>query len=161
MAKDPHMSRNDFVKVVVGGVGAIMGAALAWPAVRYVIEPALQPQEGDAWISAGPLENYPIGVPTLFIFTRTRINGWEKTTNSYGVYILQKSAGEITALSNVCTHLGCKVKWSEEAQLYPCPCHDAHFNIEGAVESGPPPRPLDPYETKIEEGIIYVHYMES
>jgi len=48
------------------------------------------------------------------------------------------------------------VSWKEAEVVYVCPCHDAHFSIDGEVVSGPPPRPLDPYETKIENGELFV-----
>ena len=163
MAKSPHISRNDFVKITVGALGTIIGAVVGLPTIFYLISPANQKQESDAWIPAGPLENYPVGVPTLFSFTRSKINGWEKTVNSYGVYILRRSEApeDILALSNVCTHLSCRVKWDEGLQVYACPCHDAHFGLEGGVDSGPPPRPLDTYETKVEEGVLSVHFVEA
>jgi menaquinol-cytochrome c reductase iron-sulfur subunit len=33
-----------------------------------------------------------------------------------------------------------------------CPCHSSVFSVDGAVISGPAPRPLDRYETKVENG---------
>ena len=163
MAKSPHLSRKDFVTATVGVLGAIMGAVVGLPAIGYLISPATTSQESEAWISAGPLENYPVGVPTLFSFTRSKINGWEKTVNSYGVYIIRGSEAEtdVLALSNICTHLSCRVTWEEGRQEYACPCHDAQFDIVGNVLAGPPPRPLDPYETKVEEGNLFIHFVEA
>jgi menaquinol-cytochrome c reductase iron-sulfur subunit len=163
MPKSPHLSRNDFVKATIGVLGTIMGAVVGLPVIGYVISPALKRQESEAWIPAGPLENYPTGVPTLFSFTRTKVNGWERTVNSYGVYVLRKSEAEndILALSNVCTHLSCRVTWDEGRQEYVCPCHDAQFTIDGEVATGPPPRPLDQYEIKIEEGNLSILFKEG
>jgi len=160
MAKSPHISRNDFVKVTVGALGSIMVVAVGLPAVGYVLSPALSKGNGtDTWIAAGPVKNYPVGIPTLFTFTRTTINGWEKTVNSYGVYVLRQSEAEtdIIALSNVCTHLACRVTWKEEPKNYVCPCHDGRFDTKGQVVSGPPPRPLDRYPTKVENGNLLIH----
>jgi Rieske Fe-S protein len=161
MAKSPHLSRNDFVKGVVGVLGTVMGVVIGLPAVAYVLSPALKTSSSDAWIPLGPLENYPIGTPTMFNFTRTKVNGWEKTTNSYGVYVYRKNESETVIFSNVCTHLSCRVNWDEAAQIYACPCHDAHFDINGQVVSGPPPRPMDTYESKVEEGNLYLHFVEG
>jgi len=161
MAKSPHLSRNDFVKGVVGVLGTVMGVVIGLPAVAYVLSPALKTSSSDAWIPLGPLENYPIGTPTMFNFTRTKVNGWEKTTNSYGVYVYRKNESETVIFSNVCTHLSCRVNWDEAAQIYACPCHDANFDIDGQVVSGPPPRPMDTYESKVEEGNLYLHFVEG
>jgi len=163
MAKSSHISRNEFVRATVGVLGTIMGAVIGLPAIGYIISPAGNKQETEAWIAAGPLENYPIGVPTLFSFTRTQINGWEKTATSYGAFVLRKSEAQedILVLSNVCTHLSCRVNWDETKEEYVCPCHIAQFTIEGEVAGGPPPRPLDEYEFKIEEGNLFIHLVEA
>ncbi|MBN2547516.1 MAG: Rieske (2Fe-2S) protein [Anaerolineales bacterium] len=161
MAKSPHLSRQDFVKFTAGVLGSIMGAIVGLPAIGYLLSPALKTTKLDAWVSLGPLENYPIGVPTPFSFTRSKVNGWEKTVNSYGVFILRKSESEVVVFSNVCTHLSCRVAWKEDIQQYYCPCHDAHFGINGEIISGPQPRPLDRYETRLEGGNLSIRLLEG
>lgn len=158
MANPPHMSRREFVQIVVGALGSIMGAVIGLPAIGYLISPALETQTSEVWISLGKLESYPLNVPTLFNFTRTKVNGWEKTVNSYGVYVVRKSDQQVQVFSNVCTHLSCRVTWREDSQEYVCPCHDGRFNPQGVVTAGPPPKPLVTYETKIENGSVSIHF---
>ena len=158
MASSNRISRRDFVKVVTATLSGIMGAAMGIPIIAYLIDPALDVQTSEAWIPLGSLENYPVGSPKAFSFTRSNINGWEKTVNSYGGFIVRKSESDLLALSNRCTHLSCSVNWSEETQEYVCPCHDAQFDIEGNVNAGPPPTPLDHFETKVEEGNLFVFF---
>ena len=153
----PNLSRRDFTKIVMAFLGTVMGAFIGVPIIGYIISPALKAIEVDDWISLGALDGYPIGIPTLFSFTRSKVNGWERTTSSFGVFVLRKSESELKVFSNVCTHLSCRVSWSEEAEAYLCPCHDASFDIEGEIIHGPPPRPMDEYEFKIEEGDILIH----
>ena len=112
--------------------------------------------ETGAVIALGQIENYPIGIPTRFNFTRTKVNGWERTATDYGLYVVRKS-GEVRVFSDVCTHLGCRVSWHADQEHYISPCHDGHFDILGNVISGPPPRPLDEFVTKIESGELFVH----
>ena len=59
-------------------------------------------------------------------------------------------------LSNICTHLGCRVRWATDEQQYLCPCHIGIFAKDGTVVSGPPPRPLDSYDLRVEDGQIQV-----
>ncbi len=160
MASSHRISRRDFVKAVTATLSGVMGIAMGIPIISYLIDPALNVQSSEAWIPLGPLDGYPIGTPTAFSFTRSNINGWEKTVNSYGGFILRKSESEsdILALSNRCTHLSCSVNWNEEREEYVCPCHDAQFDIEGEVNAGPPPHALDHFETKVEEGTLSVKF---
>jgi Rieske Fe-S protein len=155
------MSRREFVGIVTAAAGTVMGAIIGIPAIGYLIAPALNKATADTWIPAGPLENYPVGVPTLFNFNRTKVNGWEKTVNSYGVYVIHHDDGSFLALSNTCTHLSCRVNWYQDESAYICPCHDAYFDITGGVVKGPQPRALDPYETKVEENNLFIHFLGS
>lgn len=159
---DTHsVERRDFVKIILAFLGTIMGAVIGLPAIGYLISPATKARQSEAWVPVGPLESYPVGVPTLFSFTRTTVNGWEKTVISFGAYVVRSEGGETKVYSNKCTHLSCRVTWLDDTQVYLCPCHDARFAIDGQVVSGPPPEPLHEYETKIEEGTLFIHVTEG
>jgi len=153
-----QLSRSGFVKSVTVFVGSLIGAGLGLPAVGYLISPALSVKETEAWIPLGPLTNYEVGVPKLFNFTRSQINGWEKTILSYGVFVIRKDESQVLVLSNICTHLACRVSWHPDVEHYISPCHDGHFDIDGNVLSGPPPRPLDEFVTKIEDDNLFIQY---
>ena len=161
MAKSHHLSRNEFVKIVVAALGTIMGVVVGLPAIGYLISPALKTQSKATWVSLGPLEAYEVGMPTLFSFTRTKINGWEKTANSFGVWVYREAEDQVIVFSNVCTHLSCRVTWIDERQIYFSPCHDGRFDQQGLVVGGPPPRPLDKYINKVEDGILSIQVLES
>jgi len=161
MAQSPDLDRRQFVTIVTAVLGSIMGAVVGLPAIGYLISPALAQRSKEAWIPLGVLDNYSIGTPTIINFTRSKVNGWEKTVNSYGVYVYRKSQTEVLVFSNICTHLSCRVTWNDEVQEYACPCHDAHFDIDGGIVFGPPPRPLDGYETKIEDGYLFILFQEA
>ena len=57
----------------------------------------------------------------------------------------------LKAISTACTHLGCKVHWESDNDRFFCPCHNAAFDVNGDVVSGPPPRPLDDYQITVDE----------
>ncbi len=157
MAKSHHLSRREFVNITVGAIGTVIVVSVGVPAVAYVLGPGLKVSKASGWVPVGKVDQFKPGEPTLVSFTRTVVNGWEKTTNSYGVYVTKPETGDIFVLSNVCTHLGCRVTWKDDMKEYLCPCHDGHFSIEGLVESGPPPAPLHRFETKIEDGTLYIN----
>ena len=162
MADSHEVQRRDFVNIILVGLGSVIAFIIGIPAIAYLLSPAVKVQEEEAWIPLGPLDAYPIDTPTLFSYTRSKINGWEKTVNSYGAYVWRFGEGESDVLvySNMCTHLSCRVTWEEDRSIYFCPCHDGRFDKEGEVVAGPPPGPLYEYESKIEEGILTIMHME-
>ena len=151
-----EVSRRDFIKGTAALIGGLIGVLIGVPSIAYLLSPATRAKEDDATIALGPLENYPTGIPTRFEFTRTKVNGWERTATNYGLYVVRKNENEVRVFSDICTHLGCRVSWHADQKNYISPCHDGHFDMMGYVVSGPPPRPLDEFVTKIEEGNLFV-----
>jgi quinol---cytochrome c reductase iron-sulfur subunit, bacillus type len=152
MMSDKEITRRDFIKGTVAATGGLIGAVIALPSITYLLSPALRAEEDTDVIDLGPVENYPIGMPTRFETVRTKVNGWERTATSYGLFVVRTSETDVRVFSDICTHLGCRVSWHADQQHYISPCHDGHFDKIGNVVSGPPPRPLDEYITKIENG---------
>jgi len=56
------------------------------------------------------------------------------------VYVLALGGGAFSALSPICTHLGCTVD-IQGARLV-CPCHGSTYDREGKVLKGPAERAL-------------------
>lgn len=155
------ITRRGFVAGTVGILGGIISATIGIPAIGYLISPGMKKVVSDTWVPVGPVDDLAEGEPTLFTFTRTKQVGWESTAISYGVYVTQINNDEYDVFSNVCTHLSCRVSWKEDLNHFFCPCHDGHYAKDGIVLSGPPPRPLDRFEYKIDDGILLVHIVEG
>jgi cytochrome b6-f complex iron-sulfur subunit len=45
-----------------------------------------------------------------------------------------------SALSLICTHLGCTVE--QKAEGFVCPCHGSRYDLNGAVQHGPAAKAL-------------------
>jgi cytochrome b6-f complex iron-sulfur subunit len=71
------------------------------------------------------------------------------------VLIIKTSAG-FSAMSAICSHLGCIVKWDQAKNAVACPCHAAFFDIKGKVLSGPPSSPLMIVPATVVDGIVYI-----
>jgi menaquinol-cytochrome c reductase iron-sulfur subunit len=157
------LSRRSFVTGVVGILGGIIAAVVGLPAIGYLLSPGLKggASSKDEWVPLGLTENLVVGEPLLFSFTRTKQVGWERTANSHGVYAVRRPDNSFDVFSNVCTHLSCRVSWKDDQNEYVCPCHDGRFAKDGAIVSGPPPRPLDRFEYRVEEGTLYIHLVEA
>jgi cytochrome b6-f complex iron-sulfur subunit len=74
---------------------------------------------------------------------------------------LTKIDGEIVALSETCTHLGCKVPYCASSGQFECPCHGSIFNRAGDFIAGPSPRGLDRYPTTVVDGIVEIDTGET
>ena len=54
--------------------------------------------------------------------------------------VVMRQGGETTALSLICTHLGCTVSTTADGMI--CPCHGSRFDHSGKVLTGPAQKPL-------------------
>ena len=45
--------------------------------------------------------------------------------------------GVVHAMSPICTHVGCEVKWNNAELTWDCPCHGARYSYTGTVLNGP------------------------
>ena len=89
-------------------------------------------------------------------YTFTAKDGWVKATKKRSVYVTDAGNGEWAVFSRTCSHLGCLVRWNEQRGEFLCPCHGAVFDKNGTVIAGPPPRPLQKLDVKVEAGVLYV-----
>ena len=65
--------------------------------------------------------------------------------------------GETIALSQKCTHLGCRVPFCESSGQFECPCHGSVFNRAGEYRAGPAPRGMDRHPVELgDDGLLYV-----
>ena len=62
--------------------------------------------------------------------------------NRLAVY--RNARGDFSALSPVCTHLGCMVHWNTTEKSWDCPCHGSRFDPQGKILNGPATSPLEP-----------------
>lgn len=65
--------------------------------------------------------------------------------------------GEIRALSQKCTHLGCRAPYCDSSGQFECPCHGTVFNRAGEFRSGPAPRGMDEHPVEVgDDGLLYI-----
>jgi len=150
MGDEQRINRRNFLSFATWAIGGIISIGMGIPAIAYIIGPALQRTNTQDWIRLGPTVKVELKTPTLFKFTIQRKTGWIVNEEEVSVYVLTDNGRDFIAMSNVCTHLGCRVRWISDQEEFFCPCHNGVFDKEGKVVSGPPPRPLDRYEVKVE-----------
>jgi Rieske Fe-S protein len=150
------LSRRKFLSGIIGVVAGAVATIVGLPAIAYLISPGLKRQNQEKWLSLGPLASLAPGVPSGFPYSRKIKDGWVEATQTGVAYAITADGQNVNVFSNVCTHLSCRVNWDDTKQGFACPCHDALFGADGKVLAGPPPRPLDQFKTKIENGQIQI-----
>mgnify|MGYP001818260849 CR=1 FL=1 len=156
MGEEPRASRRDFLAAATWAIGILMGAGIGLPAIAYIVGPALQEEQSEEWIRLGSTSKVELGIPTLFKARIERQTGWIVNEEELSVYVLTENGRDYIAMSNICTHLGCRVRWIDEQERFFCPCHNGIFDKEGLIVSGPIPKPLDQYEVKIEDEQLFM-----
>ncbi len=148
-AKAPEdIGRRDFLTRATAALGAVIAAALSATGLGYFVSPAFQRRDED-WVDLGRAGEFKAGAPSLVEFTQRRRDAWVTSERRSSAWVVTADGKNFTAFDPRCTHLGCPYRWDSGASRFVCPCHTAVFDLDGKVVSGPPPRPLDQYQTKI------------
>ncbi|MEE0776925.1 MAG: FAD-dependent oxidoreductase [Bacillota bacterium] len=58
--------------------------------------------------------------------------------------VYRDQEGKDSAVSAVCSHLGCAIHWNQDEKIFECPCHGSCFSHQGKVLSGPALKDLPP-----------------
>jgi menaquinol-cytochrome c reductase iron-sulfur subunit len=157
MVDDPR--RNFFVRGVQF-LGALIAGGIGVPAVAYIFAPPKAQQKG-GWTEVASLEELAPKTPLEISFRRNRIDGWKVTSEKSSAWLVRLDDSRVVAFAPWCTHLGCAYRYDEQKKDFVCPCHTSDFSIEGAVISGPAPRPLDRYEVKVDGNKIWIAGLEK
>lgn len=126
--------RRTFLGVLLGGFSAALAAAFGWPVFKF-----LAPRTDAGAQQQVKLSRDEVAVGKAHFFSY----------QGRPAVVLQPEAGNFIALSAVCTHLGCIVKWVDDQGEFLCPCHGGKFSISGQVVGGPPPKPLETYPVTV------------
>jgi Rieske Fe-S protein len=130
--EEEKINRSDFMKATIAGISGLIGIAYGLPAIAYVVGPATKQESGD-WIQLGTVNKVEMNTPTLFKTVVETQTGWIKTESEVSAFVLTKNGQDFIVMSNVCTHLGCRVRWIDDQDEFFCPCHNAPFSREGQV----------------------------
>lgn len=147
------MDRRGALVVFVNTVAGLIGAGLSAVLGAFALRPGKSsPSAADsAWLRAGSLDDLTPNVPVARVLSRATQDGWYRQRSSSTVFVVWDGARTVHALSATCTHLGCQVRWDAESTRFRCPCHGGVFDAQGNVVEGPPPRPLDRVEVRLDD----------
>lgn len=152
-------SRRRVLGVLAGAIVTITGVGILAPLAGMFLSPLFQRRK-ELWLNLGEVSDVSPDQPTKFVYKYVRLDGWfEKTI--YGTAYVIRNGADFVALSNICTHLGCGVRWDTDKKKFVCPCHNGMFDRNGNVLSGPPPKPLRRFPVKVASGKIHIRVEEA
>jgi len=144
-ALDRHVTRRMLLRTFGTAAAAmVIGVALDEVATRQDKAPA---QGGDG----GSTVLMPDGGAWKPVASVTQLPAGHAMTVSTGAIdaIVVNDGGSISALSGICTHLGCKLQPDDPGKKLDCPCHQTAFGWTGKVlyyrlKTSPPNLPQIP-----------------
>ena len=141
----PRLSRRTLLQVS----GASAAAALAGVLVdRNLSRPEVRPPNrlvtaNGRWVPVVTLASLPEGKAMRF------------STGAVEGFVVN-NAGSVLAMSAVCTHMGCILRFNQPAKSLDCPCHGASFDMNGAPLNGGYLDSLPRLATRVRGGSIEV-----
>ena len=136
-------SRRKFIfGSLFSGLGAFF-VMLLYPVWRFIMPPPV-PESTQSSVKAANVDELAPNSGKLFPFA------------GKPALLIRLSDGEYRAFSAVCTHLQCTVQYDRENKLIWCACHNAKFDLNGNIASGPPPAPLESFNVNIRGNEIIV-----
>ncbi len=137
------MNRRAFLRALFKGSFLALAGAALYPILRYLTPPKGSEASVSSVVAAkvGDLKS---NAAKIFRFG-----------NKPGI-LINTPKGEMKAFSAVCTHLNCTVQYDTSDSIIWCACHNGKYDLNGQVISGPPPRPLEPYQVNLRGDDIIV-----
>ena len=120
---DPQLSRRDFLKLVRTVLLTASGSLGLGGLIRFLGYQSQPPAQTE--FDLGPASDYAPDSRTVLPDVPA---------------LLVRTEMGFSAISLVCTHLGCTVESTPEG--FTCPCHGSRFDSQGKLMRGPAAKPL-------------------
>jgi menaquinol-cytochrome c reductase iron-sulfur subunit len=148
-------ARRDFFVTLSVTLGGACAAILGVPLVGFVVAP-LFGKARESWVSVGKIDDFKVGKTVNVPFPDPSPLPWAGITARGAAWLRRDSQDTFMAFSVNCTHMGCPVRWLQDAELFMCPCHGGVYYKDGTVAAGPPPKPLIRYEVRVRGGQVEI-----
>lgn len=127
---DQRESRRGLVQWLVGGGLIASVGSFLYPVLRYLNPPDI-PEAAANEVLAGKVNDFKLNSGRIVKFGNTP------------ALLIRTGESSWHAFSAICTHLNCTVQYRDTTRQIWCACHNAFYDLNGRVVSGPPPRPLE------------------
>jgi cytochrome b6-f complex iron-sulfur subunit len=128
--------RRNLIRWLLGGGVTASLISFLYPAIKFMDPPDV-PEASVNEVAAGKVSDLKPNSGKIVKF------------GSLPVLLVRISESEWRAFSAVCSHLNCTVQYKDSSRQIWCACHNGLYNLNGQVVSGPPPKPLEPYDVHV------------
>jgi cytochrome b6-f complex iron-sulfur subunit len=125
MTRIPRLSRRTLLQLSgASAAAAVAGVLVDRSLTAQEVRPPnrLVPATG-RWVPVVSLASLPYGKAMRF------------STDAVEGFVVN-NGGTVLAMSAVCTHMGCILRFNQPAQRLDCPCHGASFDLNGSPLKG-------------------------
>lgn len=151
-AKPQPASRPSRRSLLLTGAAGIAAGIAAVLGIQQVGKTAPKPtaqgplvEKNGSWKPVKALAELPENTPVAF--RSGAIEGF-----------LTRKGNQVTALSAVCTHMGCILNYSKFRDRFECPCHGATFEKDGQPTNyASPLSPLPSLQVRVEKGQVQAY----
>jgi len=150
-----EITRRRFLNRVTIGLGVFGAAVVGLPVASFFLEPLYKHRQY-VWRKVGKVSDFEIGSTVEVKMQDADPEPWAGKIAYTAAWLQRRGENEFVAFSINCQHLGCPVRWEKGAKLFMCPCHGGVYYGNGEVAGGPPPRPLQKYPVRVQNGFVEV-----
>ena len=154
-SESENEARRSFLAKLSIMMSGLIGMVMVLPGIGFVVAPALR-RSKQKWRSVGKVEEFTVGSTVLVSYEDPSPESWAGVTAKTGAWLRRVSEKEFIAFSINCRHLGCPVRWVDDARLFMCPCHGGVYYEDGTVAGGPPPKPLERLVVRLRKGEVEI-----
>ena len=138
------VTRRTFLNTLIGGWLASLAAGSFYALYRFAF-PTLGKEPDFVILNPDDF----LGIPP----NSTKPFAWG---GKVGLFFKRADA-RIVVFKGVCSHMECNVVYKPEERKFYCPCHKGWYDEEGRNVAGPPPRPLEIFDHRVENGKLIVY----
>ncbi len=156
------VTRRRFMTGTAHIAGAAAAAAFTLPALGFAVGPIFD-RPTASWQDIGPLSALtdstyrPVTITiSVGVGEAGKSTAYVRKHNPHVDGPSKDRYDRVVAISTRCAHVGCPVSYVAASERFICPCHGGVYDFRGIRVSGPPPRPLDRFYTRIRKGRVEV-----
>ena len=146
---DKKTNRRSFLMKALWGTGGLVGLLVPIPVIGALLAPLFRYTPAE-WRKVGKVSDFQTGKTVMVTFRNSDPLPWSGKTSETASWLRKVSDTDFIAFSVNCRHLGCPVRWQEDAEIFLCPCHGGVYNKDGSRAAGPPQLGLAKYKVRIQ-----------